>query len=332
MFGLRYIKVGPTTYILHFKNGKIRREGAGLAFYYFAPNSTIVTVPLAGVDVPFVFNQTSADFQTVTVQGQISYRVRDPKKLAGMLDFSIGRNGKHQTSDPEKLNDRLVAVAQVLTSSFTQELRLREALTAFEPMTQRVLAGLRESETIAALGVEVLALLVLSISATPEMTKALEAEAREELQRRSDEAVYARRNASVELERRIRESELNTELLVEEKQRQKREAQLNGQVLLEERRRDLVDRQTENEKKMADTRSYATEASLKPFRGMDYRVIMALGAGQIKPQTQLAMAFRELAENAQKIGELNISPDLLNSLLRSDTAGESIGDSRARGA
>ena len=199
-------------------------------------------------------------------------------------------------------------------------------------MTERVLVGLRESETLAALGVEVLALLVLSISATPEMSKALEAEAREALQRRSDEAVYARRNASVELERQIRESELNTELLVEEKQRQKREAQLNGQVLLEERRRDLVDRQTENEKKMADARAYAAEASLKPFRGMDYRIIMALGAGQIKPQTQLAMAFRELAENAQKIGELNISPDLLNSLLRSDAAGENIGDSRTRGA
>jgi hypothetical protein len=29
----------------------------------------------------------------------------------------------------------------------------------------------------------------------------------------------------------------------------------------------------------------------------------------------IALAFRELAENAQKIGELNISPDLLKSLL-----------------
>jgi hypothetical protein len=32
------------------------------------------------------------------------------------------------------------------------------------------------------------------------------------------------------------------------------------------------------------------------------------------------MAFQEMAENAQKIGELNISPDLLKSLLASPSA------------
>ena len=80
MFGLRYIKVGPTTYLLHFINGKVHREGAGLAFFYYEPNSTIVTIPLASVDVPFVFNEVSADYQAITVQGQLSYRVTDPKK------------------------------------------------------------------------------------------------------------------------------------------------------------------------------------------------------------------------------------------------------------
>jgi len=32
----------------------------------------------------------------------------------------------------------------------------------------------------------------------------------------------------------------------------------------------------------------------------------------------IATAFRELAENAQKIGELNMTPDLLASLLREE--------------
>jgi hypothetical protein len=30
----------------------------------------------------------------------------------------------------------------------------------------------------------------------------------------------------------------------------------------------------------------------------------------------IAMAFRDLAENAGKLGELNITPDLLNTLIR----------------
>jgi hypothetical protein len=30
----------------------------------------------------------------------------------------------------------------------------------------------------------------------------------------------------------------------------------------------------------------------------------------------IALAFRDLADNASKIGELNVSPELLNSLLK----------------
>ena len=42
---------------------------------------------------------------------------------------------------------------------------------------------------------------------------------------------------------------------------------------------------------------------------------MALGAGGADPKLMIALAFRELAENAAKIGELNMTPDLLRSLL-----------------
>jgi hypothetical protein len=35
----------------------------------------------------------------------------------------------------------------------------------------------------------------------------------------------------------------------------------------------------------------------------------------------IALAFRELAENAGKIGELNVTPDLLTSLLKTAPAG-----------
>ncbi len=40
------------------------------------------------------------------------------------------------------------------------------------------------------------------------------------------------------------------------------------------------------------------------------------GAFADDPRTMIAVAFRELAENAQKIGELNVTPDLLKSLLQ----------------
>jgi len=53
MLTIRFMKAPPTTYVLQFKNGQVRREGPGLSFFYYAPTSTIVTVPLESADVPF---------------------------------------------------------------------------------------------------------------------------------------------------------------------------------------------------------------------------------------------------------------------------------------
>ena len=86
MFGIQYIKATPTQYILHYRGGKLRRAGAGLAFFYFKPPASIVVVPIGSADVPFIFNEISADFQAITIQGQLTYRVQDPKKLASLLN------------------------------------------------------------------------------------------------------------------------------------------------------------------------------------------------------------------------------------------------------
>jgi hypothetical protein len=42
---------------------------------------------------------------------------------------------------------------------------------------------------------------------------------------------------------------------------------------------------------------------------------MAVSPGGADPRLMIALAFRELAENAGKIGELNVTPDLLRSLI-----------------
>ena len=47
MLGVRFIKMPPTTYVLQFKNGQVRREGVGLSFFYYAPTSSIV----ASIDI-----------------------------------------------------------------------------------------------------------------------------------------------------------------------------------------------------------------------------------------------------------------------------------------
>jgi hypothetical protein len=313
---LAYSKNPPTTYVLHYRNGAVRREGPGLAFWYFRPSSTIVAIPLASRDVPFAFSEVTADFQPVTMQGQLTYRVADPRRLAGLLDFSVRSTGQYISDDPEKVPDRLIQTAQIFARKVVQRLTLREALVSSDTLVAEVVASLREAEPVRMLGVEILALTVLAIRPTPDIARALEADARETLQRQADEAIYTRRKASVEQERRIKETELETELAVQEKQRQIRETQMAADISVEERRSVLVERRSENERRDADTRAYALQATLEPVRNVDWRTLMAVG-GAADPKLMIALAFRELAENAAKIGEINVTPDLLKSLTTS---------------
>lgn len=315
MFGIGYMKAPPTTYVMHFKAGRLLKEGPGLSLFYFAPTSTLVSVPLQSADVPFVFNEVTSDFQTVTLQGQLTFRVTEPKKLAGLMDYSVDAAGRYLSDDPEALPQRLIQATQIQTRAVVQRMTLKTALVSSDAVVREVVASLFALDAVTMLGVEILALSILSIKPTPEMSRALEADAREGLQRQADEAIYSRRNAAVEQERRIKESELNTELAVEEKRRQIRETQMNAEIAVEQQRSALIERRAENEKKDADAKSYALEASLKPLKEMDWRTLMAVAARGADPRVTIAMAFRELAENAQKIGELNVSPDLLNSLM-----------------
>jgi len=333
MFGIRYLKSPPTSYIIHFRDGRVVQEGAGLSFFYFAPTAVIVSVPIGSVDVPFVFNEVTADFQDVSVQGELTYRITDPQRVAALLDYSIDTAGRYRSEDPTKLNDRLLHAAQILARSFTQRHRLQELLVSSDALVAEVLAGLTASPAVAMLGVEILGLSILAIKGMPEMSKALQASAREELLRQADEAVYARRNAAVEQERMIKENELNTEIAVEQKKRvvvesqwdaqiaaeqKRREAQetrMAGKVAVEQQRAELVELQVANERKEADARAYGMRAVLDPIKEVDWRTLMAANGGS-DPKFMVSLAFQELAQNAAKIGELNVSPELLNSLVR----------------
>jgi len=312
---LRFMKVPPTTYVLQYKHGAVKRAGAGLSFIYYAPTSTIVAIPMASADIPFVFQEATADFQSVTIQGQLTYRVAEPTRLAALLDFSVESSGTYHSDDPRKLPERLIHTLQSLTRAITQRLVLKEALVSSDAIAAEVLAKLKTSEAVSTLGVEILSLAILGIQPTPETGRALEAEAREALQRRADEAIYARRNAAVEQERLIKESELNTEIAVEEKKRQIRETQMAAEIAVEEQRSQLIDRRVENEHKDADSRAYTLTEILKPLRDLDWKKLMMLGGKNGDAKAMVALAFQEMAENAQKIGELNVSPDLLRSLI-----------------
>src|SRR5436309_1037363 len=334
MLVIRFIKVQPTTYLLQYRHGRIVREGVGLAFFYYAPTTSLVAIPIGSTDVPFIFEEPTADHQTITIQGQIIYRVADPKKLASLLNFTLAARGDtYASDDPIKLPQRLINLMHVLARAELQKLTLRDAIQASDRIVQAVRQQLAASSEIASLGLEVLGLSVLAIKPTPETARALEAETREQLFREADEAVYARRNSAVEQERAIKENELNTEIAVENKKRQIREAQMEAErtvqekkhlvqkealeanIGMEDRRRSLVALAAENAKAEADARAYGVSSTMKELASADAQVLQALASTGMKPEQLIAFAFQELAGRADKIVQLNISPDLLRELL-----------------
>lgn len=338
MFGIRFIKVQPTDYVLQYRRGQLKRQGAGLSFFYFGPTSSLVRIPIGSVDVPFIFEEVTSDFQSVTVQGQLTYRIAEPQVLAGLMNFTLGANGRDFASeDPQKLDQRLINHVKVLTTSSLKAMSLRQALASSDTLVSTLRAGLGESEAIRALGIEILGLSILAIRPTPETARALEADAREQILRQADEAVYARRNAAVEQERAIKENELNTEVAIENKKRQIEEAKMDAKmavqqknrelqeagmaakIALEEQKKALVGLATENARQEADTRAYSVSAMMKALSETDVKVLQALAASKMEPGQLIAQAFRDLAADSSKIGQLNVSPDLLRELLDGPT-------------
>ena len=351
MLGFRFIKTRPTDYVILFRNGRARRHGTALSFFYYAPSSSLVIVPAGSRDANCIFNETTADFQNVAIQGQFTYSIIDPLKLATLLDFSVDIHGSYTGDGMEKLPVRFTNVVQITLREKLKSLTLREALTSGTMLVEHVRTRLKENETLTALGLELLDFTILQISPTPDMARALEATAREMLLKEADQAVYERRNFAVEQERRIKENELQTQIAVEEKNRIIREEQMNAEIAvqekvrvveetkmesarslerkrkeieqekleaeiqLEERRRELVANTSHNLIEQAKAKSEATRMELALLRDLSPELVEALLLNHMDAGSMVARAMRDLSRNADKIGNLNISPELLESLI-----------------
>lgn len=338
MFGIQFIKAQPTTHLMLYRKGKVVHEGAGLSFYYFAPSSSLVAVPVASQVSNFMLELVTSDFQGVTVQGEVSYRVQDPQRTAGLMDFSLKPGGKgYASEDPQRLPDRVAMQVRVIVQQAVQALDLKSALKASSTIARAAQQQLGAQAEIQALGLQILGVSIVAIKPTPDIARALEAEARESNLKAADDAVYLRRMASVQNERSIRQNELDTEIAVEQKKREIQEAQLEAtavvmrrqnelrgdqmgaDIALEQRRKDLVEGQAQNTRKLAEAEAHKVSTLMVALEKADPRVVQALAAAGMQPAQLIAQAFGGIAERAERIGQLNMSPELLNTLIGAQT-------------
>lgn len=293
-----------------------------------------MAVTTSSIEAPFIFEEVTGDFQNITIQGQVSYRIADPQKIARLLNFTLDADGRDYISeDPVKLSQRVINVVKVLIKNKIEEMPLKDALKSSDKLAQIINEGIKNNPEINSLGLEILGLSILAIKPNQETARALEATARERILQEADDAIYIRRNASVEQERIIKENELNTEIAVENKKKQIQETKMEAEMVvqkkmheleqvdiefkiaMEQKNQDLVQLSAANARVEADAKAYQISSIMKAFSGIDPAIIQTLASMEMNPDRLIALAFQELAEKADKIGQLNISPDLMKELL-----------------
>jgi hypothetical protein len=299
MLNIGYFKGQPTEYVLRYGAGRLRREGPGLAFFYLKHSTQVVAVPTSSRDTSFVFNELTNNFQAVTIQGQFTYRIHSPRQAATLLNFTIDpRTHAYASDDPDRLAQRITNVIQMETRGELQKLTLEEALGRYEAVAATVQRRVKEGSLLEPLGVELLSVYFVAAKPTPEVGKALEAGYREALLRKADEAIYARRAAAVEEERKIKENELNTD------------------IALEQRRQQLIELKGANDLREAENRGQALEREAEFRARAKERELAAYKA--LGPRSILALALNEMGQNADRLGNLTITSEVLASLLNGD--------------
>jgi hypothetical protein len=296
MLNIGYFKGQPTEYVLKYAGGRVAKEGAGLAFYYFKHKTQVVAVPTSSTDADLLFNEATNNFQAVTIQGQFTYRIQNPRQAAALLNFTLDpKTRSYVSNDPERLAQRITNVIQMETRGELQKRSLEEVLGSYEAIAASVQQRVKNGALLEPLGVELLSVYFVAAKPTPEVGKALEAGYREALLRKADEAIYARRAAAVAEERKIKENELDTE------------------IALEERRRQLIDLQGDNARREAENRGKALELESQ-YRARAKEMELSAYRG-LDPRTILSLALNEMGQNAGNIGNLTITSEILASLL-----------------
>ena len=311
----RYFKAEPNQYIQRYRAGRLKASGKGLSFFYLPYNTAIVLVPTESQDSPFMFSDVSADFQEVSVQGQVSWRISDPHLAIETHNFALNpRTRYHRDAPVDAIVQRLTVAIQDHARRVLQAEPLEALLGKTGEVVSSIRDGLAEDQAVVSGGLSIEGLYIQSLSPNPETRKALEAEYRESLLRRADQAIYARRAAAVEDERQIKQNELETEIDLQRRKAEREKAaaleirvleqeRLRTQIELEEGRKALVQLGAENQRVAAEGEVAADRLRFEAWQ-------------QVRPMDWVGSGLKDWLGRGGSIESLHITPELLAELVK----------------
>ncbi|MCZ7645701.1 MAG: SPFH domain-containing protein [Planctomycetota bacterium] len=319
LFGLSHLRSEPSFHALQVRRGKTVRSGRGLAFWFWPLVNSIAEVPCDDRDETFLFHARSRDYQDVTTQGVITWRVKDPTACAARIDFAIDmRTGRHLKTPLEQLSQLLIQSAQQHAWACIAAAPVRELLAeGVARLRERIAAGLAGDANLAALGLEIASVRIARVAPTAELEKALQAPTHEAIQQTADEAVFQRRALAVEKERAIQENEMQNRIELA-----RREEQLIATKGQNERMRakETAEARRIEAEAHAARRRLGAAAKADELRAVEGAKIEAEREQMaiyrdLPPEALLGLAAREFAGKLQRIEHLNLTPELLTPLL-----------------
>ncbi len=316
---VRHLRSDPTMHALHYRRGELVRSGRGLAFWFRPLASGVAEVPVDDRELPFLFHGRSADFQELTVQGTITYRVTEPETIAGRIDFAIDLDSGRWARTPlEQVAGLMTQLAQQFVWDYLTRTQLLEILTdGVDQIRTRIREGLEAEAAVDGLGLEVAAVRVAAIQPEAEVERALQMPTRETIQQQADQATFARRALAVEKERAIAENELGNriELARREEALVAQEGQNGRQRAAEVSAAQRIEAEGAAERLRLKAAARADE--LEQVEGA--RVVAERERTgiyrDVEPAIVMGLAAKELAGKLRTIEHLNISPDMLTPLL-----------------
>ncbi|MDQ1604456.1 MAG: hypothetical protein QOE01_2301 [Actinomycetota bacterium] len=316
---IRHLRGAPTVHVRQQRRGRLVREGTGLAFWFRPLSAVLSEIPVDDRELPLLFHARTRDFQDVTVQATVTYRVTDPATAAGRLDFSIDpETGRWRSTPLEQVASLLAELAQQPALELLAATTLPEALAAgVAAVRERIMAGLADDARLRDTGIDVLGVRVVAVRPEPEVERALQTPTREEVQQEADRATYERRALAVNRERAIAENELQNQielaireeqLVTQRGQNQRRQAEETAAA-----ERTAADAKADRDRVFAASRAEATRL-IGDAEG-DAETAKLAAYLEVDPKILLGLAARELAGGLPNIGTLNLSPDLLSTAL-----------------
>ncbi len=294
---LRHLRSEPTYHVLRYRRGDLRRDGAGLAFWFRPIDTAVAEVPIDDRELPFLFRVRSADFQELVVQGVITFRVAQPAALARRVDFTLDlATGRWAQAPLEQVAGLLSQLAQQFVVDELVKVDVRTILHGgVAPIRDRIARGLRGEPALGELGIELVAVRVADLAPSADVEKALRQPTREAIQQRADEATFQRRAMAVEKERAIAENELA------------------NRIELARREEELVGQSAVNDRRKAESR--AEEIAIVEGAKLQVERERSEIQAALPPDVLRALALQELAGALGTVEHLTITPDLLQPLL-----------------